>query len=347
MSASTLWGVILAGGSGTRFWPLSTPTRPKQFLPLAGPTPLLRDSVDRLLPLIPTERLLVLTSAALAGGVRAMLPDLPPANVLVEPRAAGTAAALTYAARHIAARDPGAVMCCVHADWTIGDPLVFRATLARAAVAAQRHGALATVGIVATRPDPGFGYLLRGEALGDGASRVARFVEKPSRERAQALLAEGGLWNSGIFVWEATRFVDAVQAHTPELAAALAVPTDDAADFFAAVSTPVSVDVGVMERAPNVIVLPGDFGWDDVGTWAALHRVRAHDAAGNAVHGSVTVLDAQDNVAHADEGHLVLYGVSDLVVVRTGAVTMVTTRERAADLKALLDVLPPALREQP
>jgi mannose-1-phosphate guanylyltransferase len=347
MSTATLWGVILAGGSGTRFWPLSTPARPKQFLPLAGEAPLLRDSVDRLLPMIPAERLLVLTSAALADGVRTLAPELPAANVLVEPRAAGTAAALAFAARHIAARDPGAVMCCVHADWTIGDAPAFRDTLQRAARAAERHGALATVGIVATRPDPGFGYLLRGDALDADAARVARFVEKPTRERAAALLAEGGLWNSGIFVWEAQRFLAAVRAHTPELAAALATPTDDAAAFFAAVITPVSVDVGVMERAPNVIVLPGDFGWDDVGTWAALHRVRAHDAADNAVHGAVTLLDAHDNVVHAEGGHVVLYGVSDLVVVRTSAVTMVTTRERAADLKALLDVLPPALRDQP
>jgi mannose-1-phosphate guanylyltransferase len=343
MTDRPLWGVILAGGSGTRFWPLSTPTRPKQFLALAGETPLLRDGFDRLRPIVPPDRLLVLTSASLAPAVSAMLPEVPPANVLVEPRPAGTAAALAFAARHIAAQAPDAVMCCMHADWAIADPETFRDTVQRAAAAAVQHGALATVGIVASRPDPGFGYILPGEALGGGVTRVSRFVEKPTRERAAVLLAEGGLWNSGLFVWEASRYLSAVATHTPELAAAMAAPPADAA----AVQQTVSVDVGVLERDPGVIVLPGDFGWDDVGTWAALHRVRRRDDDGNALHGDVVVLDARDNVAHADAGHLVLYGVSDLVVVRAGDVTLVTTRERAADLKTLLDVLPPALRDRP
>jgi mannose-1-phosphate guanylyltransferase len=347
VTAPPLWGVILAGGSGTRFWPLSTPSTPKQFLPLATAQPLLVDSVERLRPLIPIERILILTGAALAEGTLALIPDLPPENLVAEPRPAGTAAALAFAARLIEARSPGAVMCCVHADWSVAEPVGFRATLAAAAAAAPALQALVTVGIVASRPDPGFGYIVGGEDIGHGARRVARFIEKPSRDRAAELIAEGALWNSGIFVWEAQRFVQAVQAHTPELASALRAPVDDLAGFFAAVDTPISVDVGVMERADTVAVLPGDFGWDDIGTWSALRRVRTLDATGNAVHGQVHALAAHGNVVHAEAGRVILYGVDDLVVVRAGDVTLVTTLDRAADLKDLLVTLPPTLRDRP
>ncbi len=347
MTAPMLWGVILAGGSGTRFWPVSTASSPKQFLALATEQPLLRDAVDRLLPVIPAERMLVLTSAALADGVRAIVPELPLDHVLVEPRAAGTAAALTFAARTIAERDATATMCCVHADWSVSDPEGFRAALLAAADAGRATEALATVGIVATRADPGFGYIVPGAVWHAPARRVARFEEKPSRERAAQLIQQGALWNSGIFVWGARQFLEVVAQHTPELHAALERPVDDAAGFFAAVRSPVSVDVGVLERAPHVVVVPGDFGWDDVGTWAALRRVRALDQAGNALHGDATAVQSAGNVVHSEHGRVVLFGVDDLVVVQADTLTLVTTIERAADLKSLLGELPPALRDRP
>ncbi len=342
-----LWGVVLAGGAGTRFWPLSTPRNPKQLLPLVSGEPLLADTVARLLPLIPAERLLVLTSAALAGAVHRAIPEVPAANVLSEPRPAGTAAALAFAARVIQERDPAGIMCCVHADWAIAHPQRFRDALASAAQVAPQHRALVTVGVVATRPDSGFGYILPGEVIDDGVRRVSRFFEKPNRERAAELIAHGGLWNSGIFVWEAARFLDEVRRLTPELAAALDTPPGDAAAFFAAVTEPVSVDVGVLERSRDVLVLPGDFGWDDVGTWASLRRVRDVDDQGNALHGDVTVHEARGNVVHAAAGSVVLYGVSDLVVVQTEGLTVVTTIDRAADLKELLAVVRPELRDRP
>jgi mannose-1-phosphate guanylyltransferase len=346
MSGVSLWGVILAGGSGTRFWPVSTPSSPKQFLALATEHPLLRDAVDRLLPMIPAERLLVLTSAALADGVRAMIPELPVENVLTEPHPAGTAAALTFAARAIAARDADATMCCVHADWAVADAPRFRSALLAAADAARATESLATVGIVATRADPGFGYIMPGEVVHGSARQVARFEEKPSRERAADLIQRGALWNSGIFVWGARHFLAVVHEHTPELAGALATPLGDGHGFFGAVQSPVSVDVGVLERAPRVVVIPGDFGWDDVGTWAALRRVRPLDTAGNALHGDVTVVQSAGNVVHADGGSVVLYGVDDLVVVQTDGLTLVTTLEHAVDLKTLLGALRPSLRDR-
>ena len=341
------WAVILAGGVGSRFWPLSTPARPKQLLPLVDEAPLLRNAVDRLAPLVEPSRILILTNAGLVAPIQALLPEVPAANLIAEPRPAGTAAALAWAAAEIARRDgDAAVMWSVHADWAVRDGDGFRAALQRAAGVAEAEAALVTVGVVPSRPDPGFGYIQPGEPMASGARRVARFVEKPDRARAAEMVREGYLWNSGIFVWRVGDFLREVRAHAPEVAPALAAAGDDIAAFFGAVRA-VSVDVGVLERSTTVAVIPGDFGWDDVGTWSALARVRALDADGNAVHGPAHVVDAARNVVHAEGRTVVLYGVSDLVVVAQPGLTLVTTTERAADLKALLDALPPDVRERP
>ncbi len=339
------WGVVLAGGVGSRFWPLSTPRRPKQLLPLVTDAPLLVETVRRLTPLVGVERLVIVTNGTLAESIAALLPDVPRAQILAEPRSAGTAPALAWAASEIARRDPSATMLCVHADWAIGSADGFRATLERAAGVAERAHALVTVGIVPSRPDPGFGYIQPGDAR-DGARAVARFVEKPSRDRAEAMVRDGYLWNSGIFVWRAADFLDEVRSHAREVAPALDSLGAAGPDRFFAEVTPISVDHAVLERSARVLVLPGDFGWDDVGTWAALLRVRARDAAGNAAAGDVHAVAARDNVVHAEAGTVVLYGVSDLVVVTRPGLTLVTTTDRAADLKTLLDALPPSVRER-
>jgi mannose-1-phosphate guanylyltransferase len=337
----SLWTVILAGGVGSRFWPISTPSLPKQLLPLVTGQPMLRDAVDRLLPLVPGDRMLILTNATLEPAIAAMLPEVPAANIICEPRPAGTAAALAWAARQIVSRDPEAIMLSVHADWAIGDPEGFRAALLRAANVAEANDALVTVGVTPTRPDPGFGYIEPGERSGQVAFRVSRFLEKPDRMRARELITAGCLWNSGIFVWRASRFLAEVDAHCPEVSRANGETT--LAGFFGAVQS-ISVDVGVLERSDRVYVVPGAFGWDDVGTWAALRRVRPGDAAGNALHGDVTPVMASHNVVHAEHQSVVLYGVSDLVVVAIDGLTVVTTLEHAADLKTMIDALPDRLR---
>lgn len=342
------WAVVLAGGVGSRFWPLSTPSRPKQLLPLVTSQPLLVDSVARLRPIVPPDRTLILTNDALVPPIAALLPDIPRENLVAEPRPGGTAAALTWAAQEIARRDgPAATMLSVHADWSVADAPTFQRTLSLAADAAERHRALVTVGIVPTRADPGFGYIQPGDALvdGSGARRVARFVEKPDRARAEQMRRDGYLWNSGIFVWRVGDFLDDVRRLTPEIAPALHAHADDIAGFFGAV-TPVSVDVGVLERSDRVVVLAGDFGWDDVGTWGALKRVRPADAAGNTTHGRTYAVDARDNVVHAPESTVVLYGVSNLVVVAHDGMVLVTTVDRAADLKTLMDALPRGVKER-
>lgn len=339
------WNVILAGGVGSRFWPLSTPERPKQLLPLITTSPMLRDTLDRLHPLAPLDRTLVLTNASLRDAVLALEPALPPENVIAEPRPAGTCAALAWAARIIAERTgPASVMVCVHADWAIDDVDGFRETLRAAGDIAATEHALVTVGIVPSRPDTGFGYIQPGDVLRGEIRRVARFVEKPDRERAVTMVAEGYFWNSGIFAWRVGDLLDEIRIHTPEVQPALASSGTDLARFFADVRS-IAIDVGVLERSDRVLVLPGRFGWDDVGTWAALHRVRALDNAGNAAHGQTFLLDARDNVVHAEGSTVVMYGVDDLVVVARDGLVMVTTRERAQDLKILLDALPPALRD--
>ncbi|GAB1341451.1 mannose-1-phosphate guanylyltransferase [Gemmatimonas sp.] len=340
------WNVVLAGGVGSRFWPLSTPERPKQLLPLVTDAPMLCDTIDRLRPSAPPERTLVLTNASLRDAVLRLDPTLPPENVIAEPRPAGTCAALAWAAKLIAERDgSSAVMVCTHADWAIGDVSGFRDTLDRAAQIALNERALVTVGIVPSRPDPGFGYIQPGELVRDDVRRVARFAEKPDRATAERMVADGFLWNSGIFAWCVGDLLDEIEALTPEVQPALDVAGDDLERFFAEVKS-IAIDVGVLERSQRVMVLPGQFGWDDVGTWAALHRVRAHDAQDNAMLGPSFACQANGNVVHADGTQVVLYGVHDLVVVARDGLVMVTTRERAADLKTLLDALPADVRDR-
>lgn len=343
---SSTWVVVLAGGVGSRFWPLSTPRRPKQLLPLVSEAPLLEEAVHRLRPLVDPTRVLILTNAELRNAVEALLPDVPADNVIAEPRAGGTAAALVWASQEITRREgPEAVMISVHADWAVGDPSEFVATLRQAVAAAAKFESLVTVGVVPTRPDPGFGYIEPGEEIAAGVRRVARFVEKPDRDRATELMKRGCLWNSGIFVWRVGDFLDDVRRLTPEIAPALHAHANDINGFFRDV-TPISVDVGVLERSHRVLVIPGDFAWDDVGTWGALRRVRERDGAGNATSGKAYAIDATDNVVHSEGPTVVLYGVDDLVVVAENGLVLVTTVERSSDLKALIDQLPRGVVER-
>ena len=339
------WAVVLAGGVGSRFWPLSTPERPKQLLPLVTTEPLLADALTRIRPLVAPERTLVLTNAGLGPAVANVAMEIPRENIITEPRPSGTGPALAWAALEIERRaGSDALMISVHADWAVGDATGFRATLRRAGAAAAAHGSLVTVGVLPDRADSGFGYIEPGEEVEDGVRRVVRFVEKPSRQKAQRMWRAGFLWNSGIFAWRVGDFLSEVRVHTPEIAPALAATT--IAEFFDAIE-PITVDVGVLERSKRVLVLPGDFGWDDVGTWGALRRVRAADAAGNASSGEVHAVDASGNVVVGEGNTVVLFGVSDLVVVSRNGLTLVTTVDRSADLKSLVETLPAALRKLP
>jgi mannose-1-phosphate guanylyltransferase len=341
------WAVILAGGVGSRFWPLSTPSRPKQLLPLLSGQSLLRSTFDRVKRIAPADRTLVLTNAGVASAVARDVPELPAGHVIAEPKPAGTAAALAWAATEIARRGGERdVMVCVHADWAIPDADAFARALSKAAEVARKTQALVTIGIVPTRDDPGFGYIVPGEEHPSGARKVARFVEKPSRKRAAELRRDGALWNSGIFAWRVDVFLRELAKHTREIAPALATDsreTKRAENFFASVE-PISIDVGLLERTANVLVLSGDFSWDDIGTWGALLRAGTPDPSGNVTHGNAYVLESKRNVVHSEGDVVVLYGVQDLVVVARDGLTLVTSVERSNDLKALLESLPPEVR---
>ena len=338
------WAVILAGGAGTRFWPLSTPATPKQVLPLAAEHPPIRDSVARLEGLVPAERILLVTGAAIAPHLQNIV-HLPEDNILIEPRTASTGPALVWATHEAERRDPEALVLTTHADWSIPDPAAFRGTADAALDAAQHQDRLVTVGIIPTRPETGYGYIVPGPPLDDRARQVARFTEKPDGPTALNLIAAGALWNSGLFAWTSCRLALEVERHTPEIAPALGLlRAGDTGGFFDRV-TPISIDVGVLERSNAVAVIPGDFVWDDIGTWEALHRIRQRDGLGNVVVGPGYTASTEDCVVWSDGVPVVLDGVRDLVVVSANGRVLVMSRDRAARLKQVIDNLPPEVRE--
>lgn len=336
------WAVILAGGAGTRFWPLSTAERPKQLLPLAGDRPLLAQAVRRLDGLVPPNRVLILTGPFLVERVTELVPEVPAVQVLAEPRAASTAPALVWGANWIARRDPGAQMLSLHADWAVGDDAAFRVAAERALATARDHDVLVTVGVKPTRAETAYGYIIPGRALSGNrhARRVQRFVEKPTATRAAQLRRRRALWNTGLFAWGVERFLAEAAEHARELRPGLpALATGDAAAFFAAV-TPAAVDIAVLERTKRLAVVAGTFRWDDIGSWDALFRIRTPDSHGNIAVGNVTIGDdVRRCVLWSENEHLAVSGITDLVVVRANGHTLVMPTGRADRLKALVQKL--------
>jgi mannose-1-phosphate guanylyltransferase len=339
---------VLAGGVGSRFWPVSTPARPKQLLPLASPRPLIRDTLERTAAVVPRERVRVLTGEHLAGPILAALPGYGTDVLMIEPRARGTAPVLAWAAHTILRADPNAVMASLHADHVIEPAGAFHGLLRDMAATSVALGRLLTIGAPPTRPETGYGYIRPGARLLDSPLTfgVDRFVEKPLAATAAEYVAQGYLWNTGIFVWPAALFLDELRRHTPELSTLLTRLDAGDVDGFFARAPNLSIDEGLLERSDRVAVVRATFSWDDVGAWDALLRTREPDAAGNvAAAGRVHAVDATGCIAWADEGDVVLYGTRDLVVVRTRGITFVAPRERVPHLKELLDRLPPALRD--
>jgi len=328
--------VILAGGSGTRFWPLSNAERPKQLLPLAGDRPLLAQAVARLRGLVPPERTIILTGPFLVDRVAATVPEVPRANILAEPRAASTAPALAWAAHWISKQDPSGQMLSLHADWAVGDDRAFRAAATHALDVAAEHDVLVTVGVKPSRSETGYGYIIPGKPIGTGR-RVQRFIEKPSPARAALLRRRGALWNTGLFAWGVARFLGEAGAYARELAAGwTALSGGDVPRFFAAV-TPVAVDVAVLERSKQLAVVAGTFPWDDIGSWDALLRIRKTDARGNVTVGNVTLGDdVRRSVVWSESEHIAVVGVQDTVVVRANGHTLVMPTGQAERLKALV-----------
>jgi mannose-1-phosphate guanylyltransferase len=354
-TGTAMWAVVFAGGIGTRFWPLSTPRRPKQVLALVNERPLIADTVARLAPLVPAERVLVVTSADIADALHEAIPEVPRSNLLIEPRPLGTAAALAWGAQEVSRRaGPDTVFVALHADLAVGYPDVLRDSLRRAAAIASADSALVALGARPTRAETGFGYLQPGMPLDPlqsraegGACRVEHFVEKPGAALADVLIERGALWNTGIFVWRARVVLDELDRHTAEVRHGLPQLAAGAMEQFAELVSSVSIDRGLLERSPNVVVLPADMEWDDVGTWASLRRVRELDDTGNGVMGQVHCVDCSGNVIHADGCCVVAYGISGMIVVSIDGLTFVTTQDRATELGPLLNALPGSLRFNP
>lgn len=344
-----LWVTILAGGSGTRFWPVSTPRRPKQLLPLAGHRPLIWDTLHRALGIVPLGRVRVLTGIHLFEPILAALEGLDPAQVMLEPQAKGTAPVLAWAAWALCREDPEAVLVSLHADQAIRPPEAFHELIRRVAPLAGSEGKLFTVAVRPNRPETEYGYIRPGAPLeGAGSAeafRVEAFVEKPDRATAETYIEAGYLWNSGIFVWRADAFLDEVRALAPELGEHLPLlEAGDLEGFFQAAPN-ISVDEAILERSEQVASVTATFEWEDVGSWEALCRTCPSDTEGNVALGEVHFMDAGENIVLVEDGDAVLLGVKGLVVVRSGDVVLVADRARTPELKDLLNSLPAHLRD--
>ncbi len=351
--ASPTYAVIMAGGAGTRFWPASRTLRPKQLLPLGGGSEaLLAATVRRLKTRIPPEHIYIATGAHLLDATAKVVPELPRANLLAEPVARNTAPCIGWATHVIARRDPDALVAVFPADHYIGDEPAFLRCVDQAFDGAAR-GYMTTVGIVPTRPETGYGYIERGEVIAGELRSVQRFVEKPSRERAEIYLAEGKyLWNGGMFFFRARLMMDAITDHLPDLGLGLA-QIDAAAtsgneakvlgDVFPTLPA-ISIDHGVMEKERNLAVVPASFGWNDVGSWQSTWELSTKDDRGNAMPDDAVAVDAAGNLVHdlRTTGAKRVYafvGVSDLVLVETDDAVLLLPRERAQDVRAVVDAL--------
>lgn len=346
-----LFAVVMAGGAGTRFWPLSRRSRPKQLLPFAQGRSLLAATVERLSPLAAPERIFVVTSLDVAEAVRAELPQLPGENVLAEPEGRDTAACVGWTAWRLARKAPGAVMVVVPADHLIPDGTALRSALAAAAAAAFARGGLVTLALRPTRPETGFGYLEVGDLVGTAGAHsvraVRRFVEKPDRQTAESFLAAGNFrWNSGMFAWTVHAIVDAFRTHLPSLAAGLddMMSATDALGEAEALRRhypglqKVSVDFGVMEKATPVWAVEVDFAWSDVGSWIGLAEALPASAEGVSL-GDVLAVDCERTVLVSDGPLVAAVGVRDVVVVATRDAVLVVSKDDVQRVKELVETL--------
>jgi mannose-1-phosphate guanylyltransferase len=347
-----VYGVIMAGGSGTRFWPQSRRNRPKQLLNIAGQKTMIRATVERVSPQIPYERIMVVTAAAYAEEMRNELAELSGHMLVAEPAGRNTAPCIALAAYKLQKRDPEAVMVVLPSDHLIGKESDFLEALSVGVEAVSRGEYLLTFGIVPNRPETGYGYIQLADPQWVSGSntvyKVERFVEKPDRETAETYLASGDyMWNSGMFVWKAADIIRALDTHVPGLSDAMRhISGDfDTPGEFEAVRKAydgieaISIDFGVMEKAENVLCLPIDVEWNDVGSWASLEDVWDREGGGNATKGEVVSLDSSDCIVCSPHKLTTLIGVEHLIIVDTPDALMICRKDRAQDVRKLQEIL--------
>ncbi len=336
--------LILAGGSGTRFWPLSRHSFPKQFLSLKGDRSLLQATVDRQRPLIEPDDVWISTTEALAEQVRSQLSEVPADQVLAEPTARNTAPAIGWALGVMPRTVREGVVAVLPADHRMEDSAGFRTVLERAGRAVENADRVMTLGVTPNRVETGYGYLELGEPLlGEpDLRRVKRFTEKPNLETAGTFVESGNyLWNAGIFVFRGTSLLDHLTRLEPEVGEGLAAIRADpgrTAELYAALPA-TSIDYAVMERLDDLATLPLDCGWSDLGSWAALAEILSPDGPGNASRGDVLAIDSADNLLWAESGQIAVAGVTGLVVVRTAETVLVVPKERAQEVKRIVAAL--------
>lgn len=339
-----VYSVIMAGGIGTRFWPLSTPNKPKQLLKLFYDRSMIQHTVHRILPLTPADQVRIVTIEDQVKQLNGQLDMLPDEAYVIEPFARNTAPCIGLTAIRLLEEDPDAIMIVLPADHLISDEIAFRDTLEKGIKAVEERDAIATLGIEPTRPETGYGYIqYEREEVEESLHRVITFAEKPNRETAQQFIRTGEfLWNSGIFIWSARRIISEIEENIPELYAALmeiksALGKDDEERRLRRAYQsikPISIDYGVMEHARNVYVLKGVFDWSDVGNWEEVYRLSKSDDDGNVARGPVVARNTTNSYLFSeDERPLAVVGLSDVIVVDTAEGTLVCPRELVQEVR--------------
>lgn len=350
------YALILAGGSGTRFWPLSRDHRPKQLLNIFEEGPLLRQAIDRLEGLIPKQNIFILTNQLQEPEVRRLAPEIPASNIVAEPARRDTAPAIALGIGLIKAASPHGVMLVIPSDQLIRDQDSFRSVMQDALNLAKQEKALITVGISPTWPCPSYGYIERGEEINSttishSCREVLRFKEKPDKETAQTYLDQGNFcWNAGMFVWSIPAVCQQLDKHCPELAS-FVERISEAPDPHHVIQTefanltPISIDFALMEHADRVLNFEATFDWDDVGSWISIASYLKNSNL-NSTNTEMTLQDASGNIIFSQKGdkHIALLGVDNLIVVETADAILIADKNKADDIKKIVNQLPDELR---
>ncbi len=342
----------MAGGSGTRFWPLSRKKTPKQVLSITGQNSLLRDTVERITGLIPRERTLIVTNRLQTKAIKPLLPEMTDDNYILEPSSRNTAPCIGLAATHLLRKDPDAIMLVMPSDHLVREADAFRNVISKGVEVVYKHDALVTIGIPPTRPETGYGYVQFDDSpsdLPEGVYKVKAFAEKPNLPTAERFVIAGDFfWNSGIFIWHASRILSEMEEHLPEQYHQLKEidAAWDSSTYQRVLSSryhrirQISIDYGIMESTTTpIFMLRGDFGWSDVGSWDELYRISPKDRNGNVLVGETLTLNAKSDFVYSPNRLTAIVGIDDILVVNTAGATLICKIDRAQDVKELVEKL--------
>lgn len=346
MMKNNLYAVIMAGGQGTRFWPRSRHKRPKQLLDIVGSESMIQQTVSRISPLIPEKRIFIVSNEIHVAELKDHIPYIPESNIVVEPVGRNTAPAIGLTSLYIKRANPDAVLVILPSDHLVQKESIFRQTVEKAKLAAEKGDYLITLGMKITSPETGYGYIRMGNIIRDGLYRVKAFIEKPDKEKAKKFMRNGGhLWNSGIFIWRADLILRMIKRYLPDLYSSLmeidkVIGTEKEKKVIRSIYSEmesVSVDFGILERADNVTVIPSDFEWNDVGSWTALDNIFKKGPHGNIEQAKHVSIDTTNTLVYSPKKLIATIGIKDLIIVETEDALLVCHKKRAQDVKKLVD----------